>query len=242
MARYVREIINPEFFAVEADSRGADVLEWLLEFGITAVPVVDDHGRPIGVTSLRDLVQKKPVPISAPALTVGGSETVEDAARILAESGRHHLVVVGGDGRAIGMVSSLDLLRAVMGMPPAFPATFPHFDGRLGVRWSNIARLDPQHVGAVDPGPGLIVLSIGGAGQSEADLWVESTEGLRARLVELLEIPQSGTPALARLLAQRGVRFRVAPVADGVLREKVLRRLRERIDTAPRPEECAPLS
>ena len=43
MARFVREIMNSELFSVRLDAHKEDALDALLEFGITAVPVLDDE-------------------------------------------------------------------------------------------------------------------------------------------------------------------------------------------------------
>jgi CBS domain-containing protein len=237
MARFVREIMNPELFTVRRDARSADVLDAILEFGITAVPVVDDERRPIGVTSLRDIARDGSDPlISTPALSVPADASIDDAARILAESGRHHLVVVGGDGRAVGMVSSLDLLRAVLGLPGRYPSTFPHFDAATGVSWTDIAPLDVEHARAAPTGAGVLILSTGGVRRSERDLWVESPSALRVRLLELLENPPIDIPALTRILERSDLRFRCAAVADVTVRESVVRRMQARLEGRPPPE------
>jgi CBS domain-containing protein len=242
MARFVREIMNPELFAIRPDVHSADVLDAILEFGITAVPVLDDERRPIGVTSLRDLIREGGAPrISTPALSVAVDASVEDAARILAESGHHHLVVVGSDGRAVGMVSSLDLLRAALGLPAKYPSAFPHYDAVMGVSWSDMAPFDAEHVEAAPRDPGVFVLSMGGIRRPESDLWVEPAPALRTRLVELLGLPEGDVPGLARILARRDLRFRYATVADSALRESVARRLRARIEGAPLPRDAPPI-
>jgi CBS domain-containing protein len=242
MARFVREIVNPEVFALRSDARSEDALDAILEFGITAVPVLDDERRPIGVTSLRDLVREgRASRIVSPAISVPMDASVEDAARVMAESGRHHLVVVGSDGRAVGMLSSLDLLRALIGLPAKAPATFPHYDAELDVSWIDATPLDVEHIGAAPEGPGVLVLSMGGSRRTECDLWVESPAALRTRLVAMLEIPQSDIPALARILERRDLRFRCATIADAARRDAVAMRLRDRIDSAPLPRNATPV-
>jgi CBS domain-containing protein len=242
MARFVREIMNPEVFTFRPDVRLDAALDAILEFGITAVPVLDDERRPIGVTSLRDLVREESEPrISAPAISISAGASIEHAARVLAESGRHHLVVVGSDGRAVGMISSLDLLRAIIGLPASYPATFPHYDAALGVSWSNVTPFDTEHVGCAPVESGVLVLSAGSAGHTESDLWVEDCLSLRTRLVEMLEITQNDSPALARVLERRDLRFRCAIVTDQAVRGSVMRRIRGRLDNAPLPRDAAPI-
>jgi CBS domain-containing protein len=74
----------------------------LLEFGVTAVPVLDDEHRPAGLVSLRDLAHADDGrTVTEPVRVVRGGASVEDGARILAEHGAHQLVVVDEGGRAI---------------------------------------------------------------------------------------------------------------------------------------------
>jgi CBS domain-containing protein len=240
MARFVREIMNPELFSVRVGVRSADVLDAILEFGISAVPVLDEERRPIGVASLRDLVREGTEPhIATPALSVGVDASVEDAGRIMAESGHHHLVVVGGDGRAVGMISSLDLLRATLGMPPKYPNTFPHYDAAMGVFWTDTAPFDVDHARTAPDGPGVLVLSMGGVRRSESDLWAEPTSALRARLIELLDAAPEEQSTLSPILKRHDLRFRCAAVADRALQASVSRRMRERIEGAPLPRDGA---
>lgn len=239
MARTVREIMNPEVFTLPETAKTADALGALLELDITAAPVIDDEGRPAGVTSLRDLVAGKEPIVSTPAFAVAPSLPVEEAARLMAEHGTHHLVVVGTDGRVAGFISSYDLVRALVGLPPKFPPTFPHRDRALDVTWTDVTPFDADHLSAVPEGAGVIVLSAGGVRCTETDLWAEATALLRARMTDLLELPQ-GEHALARILAQKGLRFRCARVEDIAQRQHVAQTLRERIERAPYPHDVIP--
>jgi CBS domain-containing protein len=261
MANFVREIMNRELFTVTADARSADVLETLLEYGITAAPVVDDHQQPIGVTSLRDVLcnvhghghgngygSTSQSHISSPAITIGIDAKVEDAARVMAEHNLHHLIAVGANGRVAGMVSSLDLVRALVGFPIQHPPTFPHRDTELGlvISWSDPLPLTMEHFSTVPSTAGVLVLSQGGAKQVEHDVWAEDCNVLRTRLVDLLETPQEA-PGLARLLGSSwaasakpsltmtNLRFRFTEISDPRERASVARRIRARIDAMPLP-------
>ena len=83
-------------------------------------------GRPVGVVSLRDLLRDDPPHhATSPAFSIVATTTVEAAARALAETDYHHLVVVDEkSGRAVGMISSVDLLRALLDMAPRHPGAF----------------------------------------------------------------------------------------------------------------------
>ncbi|MBX3258279.1 MAG: CBS domain-containing protein [Labilithrix sp.] len=97
----------------------------IIEFGVTAVPVLDETHRPVGMVSLRDLSRDgdhyEPTRNVA---TLAATDLVTDAAKALAASGYHHMVVVDEAGIAVGMVSAMDLLRALVGLPPSHPPAF----------------------------------------------------------------------------------------------------------------------
>lgn len=241
MARTVSEVMNRELFGVPEDAHADDVLEAILAYGITAVPVLDDERRPIGVTSLRDLLRAdRGAKIARPALTVGPGATLEQAATTMDDAGCHHLVVIDEEGRAVGMLSSLDLVRALIGRPVKHPSTFPHRDRRFGITWSDDEALDAARVEVAPDAPGILVLVRGEVGIEDIVVWVEAVHSLRARVRELVELPQDDEPALARILARRkGLRFRCAVVTDAAERASLARTLREVADAQFLPRASA---
>jgi CBS domain-containing protein len=64
---------------------------------------------------------------STEVVTVRATEPVEVAARRLAESDFHHFVVVDDDDVAVGMVSTGDFLRALLGIESRHPRSFEKF-------------------------------------------------------------------------------------------------------------------
>jgi CBS-domain-containing membrane protein len=125
----VADIMNRKLLYIRVGDRPSLARGKLLEFGVTAVPVLDDEHRPAGLVSLRDLahiddgLSKEEQPVR----TIHGSASVEEGARILAEYGTHQLVVVDDGGRAIGMVSAVDFVRGLLGVPAAHPQAFDRF-------------------------------------------------------------------------------------------------------------------
>jgi CBS domain-containing protein len=233
MAQTVREVMNPDLFAVEPGVGMEALLDSILALGITAVPVLDAERRPVGVTSLRDLVRGGgDHPISSPALTISLSATIEDAAKMMSETGRHHLVVVGSDGRAAGMLSTLDVVRALVGYPPQRPSSSPHYDVQVGVAWTNPPPFDAEHVAHAPEGAGLIVLSFRRGGRVERDVWVEACDMARERLIEMLAAPRPPKSPLADVLVLPNLRFRFAACTDTDLRTSAVRLLRARIQRA----------
>lgn len=124
----VAEIMNPKLLYVRDGDRLSLVRSQILRFGVTAVPVLDEDHRPIGVVSLRDVTTEgEEIKMSSPAKTVRDSATIEDGARALADADVHHLVVVDERGVAVGMVSALDFVRAFVERPTRHPAAFDRY-------------------------------------------------------------------------------------------------------------------
>ena len=238
MARTVQEIMNRELLAVRPDFPVSEVRGLLRSFGVGAAPVLDEARRPLGVVSVRDVLEGEGIAgdrMTRPAVCVGCSTTVEDAARRLAGTEMHHLVVVDGSGAAAGMLSTLDLLRAVLGMPARHPAAFPHWDETTNASWTDDWALAAENVGRAPDGPGVLALVRGSTGDTDEVVWVENCADTHARVVELSELPEEQEPALTRVLALRGLRFRAAPVRDDELRARIVATLRDRLDHLPPP-------
>jgi len=131
MSATVRDCMNPRLVYLREGDRAAIALQPILDFGITAVPVIDDDHRPVGIVSLRDLVGPKHQVnwSSTPAVTVRIDAPLADAAAALANANVHQLVVVDADGRAAGILSALDVVRALLGLAPRHPRAIDAFDG-----------------------------------------------------------------------------------------------------------------
>jgi CBS domain-containing protein len=102
--------------ALNVDSLGT----LLLEQNISACPVVDDEGRPVGVASKTDLVRwyhdgepgSTVEDLMMPmAFTLTEDAPIAYAATLMAVEDVHHLPIVAGDGRVVGIVSALDIVR-----------------------------------------------------------------------------------------------------------------------------------
>jgi CBS domain-containing protein len=97
---------------------------------ISGAPVTDDRGRVLGVATKTDIVRALADKVPdlfeiGPELTVGevmttGAVAVEpdtplaEVARTMVDGGLHRVLVAEGD-RLVGIVSALDVLRAVAG-------------------------------------------------------------------------------------------------------------------------------
>lgn len=124
-ANTVSEIMNAKLLYIGERDRLSLARRFILQFGVTAVPVLDDEHRPVGVVSLRDIERDgDEVQPSSVVATVKDTDSIDVAARKLADSDYHHLVVVDAKGVAVGMVSAVDFLRALLDMPPRHPKAF----------------------------------------------------------------------------------------------------------------------
>jgi CBS domain-containing protein len=239
MARRVDEIMNRELFSLRPEEKAADALGDLLALGVHAAPVLRG-GKPIGLVGLADLVGQDgdvAACVHGPVVTVRHDTPIGEAARIIGETGLHEIVVIDKVGVAVGIVSSIDVLRGVLGLPASHPASFPHMDPDSGLIWTDDTPLQGERVVVAPEGVGVLVLVTGGAGRSENAVWAEASNAVRSRLLDLLTTPQSAQPALARLLEREGLqlRFRAARTASRADAEKVVARIRESFGARLRP-------
>jgi hypothetical protein len=241
MAISVDEIMNRELFSLRPVELASDALRYLVALGVGGCPVLDDGGMPVGMISLSDLVNaSSDVPVrermSAPIASVREAATIREAATLLSETGYHRLVVVDEHGRAVGIVSSIDVVRGLVGMPARHPAVFPHYDERTHMAWTDDTELDFGRIEVAPDGPGVVALIHGGAGRHERVVWAEATQNVRTRLIDMLSSPQDRYPALQRWLDIGNLRFRAASQIDAVERRRVAEQLlRDAGKAPPRP-------
>ncbi|MFE5012108.1 MULTISPECIES: CBS domain-containing protein [unclassified Streptomyces] len=135
--RKVSELMIREVITVPQNAAFKDTVRTLTEHQVSAVPVVDPAGHPLGLISEGDLLQKsagqgdyfrslserealqeaKAVAqraeelMSAPPVCAGPDWTVAEAARLMEAQGVKRLLVVDETDTLIGIVSRRDLLR-----------------------------------------------------------------------------------------------------------------------------------
>jgi CBS domain-containing protein len=238
MARTVQEIMNRELLAIAPEQPAHEARDILREFRVAAAPVLDEARRPIGIVSLWNSLELGGTArerMRRPALCITASASVEQAARRLAEADAHHLVVVDGAGVAVGFVSTVDALRALLDIPARHPSTFPHWDGATNATWTDDWPLDEEGARRAPSGGGVLALTTSHLGERDAILWAESCEDVRARLASLVTNRSEVEPELARVLAHRNLRFRAAAVADDGARARIVDILRDRIAHVPPP-------
>ncbi|MFJ9865741.1 CBS domain-containing protein [Streptomyces sp. NPDC101165] len=140
--RTVEELMTRDVVRARRDTPFKELVRLLAENDVTAVPVVDDLDRPMGVVSEADLLRKSadqadpsgraPVPnleawerakaegsiaeelMSAPAVCARPEWTVVEAARLMEAQHVKRLPVVDEADRLLGIVSRGDLLRVFL--------------------------------------------------------------------------------------------------------------------------------
>ena len=230
MASLVKDVMNPELFHLRPTDSVEDAVAGLLALGITGAPVLDGTGHPLGMVSLRELAERHAGQavtevMAAPALVVQGGATAVEGARLLAESGHHRLVVVDPEGRAVGNVSALDLLRALVGLPIQHPAAFPHLERSTGLDWTDPAPLDLAALEAAPDGAGVLALLWTDDMDREHVVWAEAAHNVYSRLVDILSGPQTNRPVLDAWLSRGSLRFRCAAAGDVASAHEAIRRL-----------------
>jgi CBS-domain-containing membrane protein len=127
----VEAVMSPDVACVTCDVGVADIAALFLDEGVSAVPVVDYDHFPIGVLSKTDLIRPEVLAPAGPGRgaraaasllgptlhTIAEGESLATAAARMVDAHIHHLLVVGRDGRLVGMLSSFDLMRWIAARP-----------------------------------------------------------------------------------------------------------------------------
>ncbi|MBN0042757.1 CBS domain-containing protein [Streptomyces actuosus] len=137
----VNDVMTRTVVALAGGAEFKEIVRTVEQWGVSALPVLDAHGRVIGVVSEADLLRKEefrdtaptgppgaPGPsgrekaegvtaqdlMTSPAVTVHPDATLARAARVMAHRGVKRLPVVDDDGVLKGIVSRSDLLRVFL--------------------------------------------------------------------------------------------------------------------------------
>lgn len=245
------EIMSRDPLTLHPQDSVGTALAAMLSRKVTCAPVTDDHGHPLGLLSLYDIVSKSSgstarTRMTSPAIVIGKEASLGVVARLLAATRRGRLVVVDREGRTVGVVTALDVVGALVHQPSAAPNRA--VEEHTGLEWSPPRPLEIAAVleGAPDR-PGLFVLLHGEPEVTEQVIWAESVDSVRTRLMHLLTYPQHAQPLLSVLLQQRLLRFRTCSVEREAHRLRLLSRLLERLRSewatpAPRRSASAPVT
>jgi CBS domain-containing protein len=119
LATPVSEAMSVDVECAAAELPLGQVRRILRARNIGGVPVVDGDGAPLGILSERELIDRRERPrrctaadlMTPVAYVLRETDPLARAAALMALDGTHRLVVVGGDGRVIGILTALDLAR-----------------------------------------------------------------------------------------------------------------------------------
>ncbi|MET8453949.1 CBS domain-containing protein [Streptomyces sp. NPDC005209] len=194
--------------AVEREARFKEIVRVLDERQVSAVPVVGDEGRVVGVVSEADLLPKEELRdreltrferirlrsdvakaegmtaeevMSTPAVTVRPDDTLAHAARLMAVHHVKRLPVVDDGGRLRGVVSRGDLLKVFQR---------PDEDIEEEVRRTVVAYLFPMHAHAIHVSVRDGIVTLRGPVHDTSLIWVaehlvsglEGVVGVESRL------------------------------------------------------------
>jgi CBS domain-containing protein len=136
----VRDVMSTSVVTVAPDLGYKQIVDLLVEFGVSAVPVVNGDRRVLGVVSEADLLHKVEFNgadvharlferrrqrlakgkatgetaeslMTAPAVTITASATLTKAAQVMEHRNVKRLPVVDDNGNLVGIVSRRDVLR-----------------------------------------------------------------------------------------------------------------------------------
>lgn len=136
----VHEVMTRGVLCVRTAMALAPLAQMMLRHGVSALPVVNERGEPIGLVSKTDLlraVHEQGPPsngtvrdvMAVMTFSVGENERLDKAAALLAYEGIQHVPVVSSTGTVVGILSALDVLaflarREGYVIPPR-PSTAP---------------------------------------------------------------------------------------------------------------------
>ena len=123
----VSDLMQTDVHSVHPDDTLADVVEALADAHITGVPVVDPHGKILGVVSTTDVLEAQAEGLvrggaawedrlvadvmTRPALTTPADADVREAAQRMLY-GEVHRLFVERNGSLAGVISQTDIVRA----------------------------------------------------------------------------------------------------------------------------------
>ncbi|MFF2406623.1 CBS domain-containing protein [Streptomyces sp. NPDC058092] len=118
--RSVADLMTPTVVGVQRGTTFKEIARVLDQFGVTAVPVVDENECPVGVVSEADLLRRRDYGsgtntavelMSHPAITASPGWSAVRAARVMEKHKVKRLPVVDSEGRLVGVLSRSDLLQ-----------------------------------------------------------------------------------------------------------------------------------
>lgn len=131
---FVRQYMTPNPMTITPDASVPEALRLMREKKIRRLPVVDSHGRLVGIVSDKDLLHASPSPATSLAvweipellsrlkidkvmtrnvITVGEETPLEEAARMMADKRIGSLPVMRGEA-LVGIITETDLFKILL--------------------------------------------------------------------------------------------------------------------------------
>jgi CBS domain-containing protein len=124
----VGDLMTTDPIVVQADAPLGDAARLLEQHRVHGLPVVDGWGVLVGVVSQTDMLHARTTDdlwhrwpglkvrhlMTSPALTIRADAPIADAARTMEQQHVHRLIVTAPDGVPIGVVSTTDLVHAML--------------------------------------------------------------------------------------------------------------------------------
>jgi CBS domain-containing protein len=120
MTLKVKDVMTRKVICVAKNQPLSDAAGLFLEKGISGAPVIDEHGRCVGVLSAIDYVRRAHAlrrvggEMSSGVRSVQPEQTLLTAARIMCEKHVHRLPVLNLDGKPVGLITSMDVVAALV--------------------------------------------------------------------------------------------------------------------------------
>lgn len=122
----VQDVMARQVVEIRADQKMSRAAEMFTEHEIAAAPIVDQDGSCIGILSATDFLKRDrrsagrsqdeavTAHMSSAVQTVSASAPLLSAARMMDAQHVHRLVVLDADERPIGVISTMDIVAALL--------------------------------------------------------------------------------------------------------------------------------
>lgn len=133
---FVRDIMTESVVTLAKDTPVREAAATLSNMRVSGAPVCDERGRVVGVFSKSDIVTKlgdEPLSAAPPVgelmtphvLSVQPTDPLKAAVWLMVSGNVHRLMVVEGDNQLVGILSPMDVLKAIV----SGKLTAPDLDG-----------------------------------------------------------------------------------------------------------------
>src|SRR5579871_229381 len=134
-----RDVMSDGVLSVSADATVLDAVKLLVNCHVSALPVVDETGTMLGIVSEADLIRLQPGDawlrrgrkvvdvMTHPVVSATEDTPLDELARLMTEHRIKRLPIVR-DRSVVGIVSRVDLLRALIALESAHGESKARFD------------------------------------------------------------------------------------------------------------------